>query len=40
MTTSTIAYDPSLVLGMIVDPNKTTGLKTIAIGLTQSGENL
>lgn len=30
MPTSTIPYDPSLVLGMIVDPSKITELQTIA----------
>lgn len=30
MPTSTIPYDPSLVLGMIVDPNKITELEAIA----------
>lgn len=30
MPTSTIPYDPSLVLGMIVDPNKITQLEAIA----------
>ena len=30
MPTSTIPYDPSLVLGMIVEPDKITALQNIA----------